>query len=279
MKNLLYLTLASVLFGFASCSDELNGDDRFMANPNPPQVDTTGYVKRFIVEDFTGQACVNCPDAAQMLTGLKEETYGDRMILVAMHAGGLSLGTPLHNQDAQTYMDALGLKNNPAVSVDRTYSNDGVFTTWAVEIANRSTVSTPCEVTQFFDWSDDRAFRVAAEVSFAGAVEDSLGVQHWILRDSIVSYQTTHTGLTFDYVHNHVFSGCLYSDVWGVPLAGADGGVFTAGTRVWSEPSEAFTLPDDWVKDDVSVVSFVFRYSDDESNPIAEIIQANMTHF
>ena len=279
MKKILYMALATAFFGLASCNDDFDGDNRYMTNPNPPQVDTTGYVKRVLVEDFTGQRCVNCPDAAQMLSGLKEETYGDRMILVAMHAGGLSLGTPLHNDVAQTYMTALGMgANNPAISIDRVYNDDGVYSNWPNAIASRAAASTPCEVKPFVSMGSDRSVSVLAQVSFSSAVSDSIGVQHWLVEDSIVGFQITHEGSNMEYVHNHVFRDCLYDDIWGMPLPTTDGGDYLAGQSYMSPATAGYIIPDDWDIDNLSIVSFVFRYSTDESNPIAEVLQANIIH-
>lgn len=279
MKKILYMALATAFIGLASCDDDFDGDNRYMTNPNPPQVDTTGYVKRVLVEDFTGQRCVNCPDAAQMLSGLKEETYGDRMILVAMHAGGLSLGTPLHNDVAQTYMTALGMgANNPAISIDRVYNDDGVYSNWPNAIASRAAASTPCEVKPFVSMGSDRSVSVLAQVSFSSAVSDSIGVQHWLVEDSIVGFQITHEGSNMEYVHNHVFRDCLYDDIWGMPLPTTDGGDYLAGQSYMSPATDGYIIPDDWDIDNLSIVSFVFRYSTDESNPIAEVLQANIIH-
>lgn len=279
MKKILYMALATAFIGLASCDDDFDGDNRYMTNPNPPQVDTTGYVKRVLVEDFTGQRCVNCPDAAQMLSGLKEETYGDRMILVAMHAGGLSLGTPLHNDVAQTYMTALGMgANNPAISIDRVYNDDGVYSNWPNAIASRAAASTPCEVKPFVSMGSDRSVSVLAQVSFSSAVSDSIGVQHWLVEDSIVGFQITHEGSNMEYVHNHVFRDCLYDDIWGMPLPTTDGGDYLAGQSYMSPATAGYIIPDDWDIDNLNIVSFVFRYSTDESNPIAEVLQANIIH-
>ena len=273
------MALATAFIGLASCDDDFDGDNRYMTNPNPPQVDTTGYVKRVLVEDFTGQRCVNCPDAAQMLSGLKEETYGDRMILVAMHAGGLSLGNPLHNDVAQTYMTALGMgANNPAISIDRVYNDDGVYSNWPNAIASRAAASTPCEVKPFVSMGSDRSVSVLAQVSFSSAVSDSIGVQHWLVEDSIVGFQITHEGSNMEYVHNHVFRDCLYDDIWGMPLPTTDGGDYLAGQSYMSPATAGYIIPDDWDIDNLSIVSFVFRYSTDESNPIAEVLQANIIH-
>ena len=279
MKKILYMALATAFIGLASCDDDFDGDNRYMTNPNPPQVDTTGYVKRVLVEDFTGQRCVNCPDAAQMLSGLKEETYGDRMILVAMHAGGLSLGTPLHNDVAQIYMTALGMgANNPAISIDRVYNDDGVYSNWPNAIASRAAASTPCEVKPFVSMGSDRSVSVLAQVSFSSAVSDSIGVQHWLVEDSIVGFQITHEGSNMEYVHNHVFRDCLYDDIWGMPMPTTDGGDYLAGQSYMSPATAGYIIPDDWDIDNLSIVSFVFRYSTDESNPIAEVLQANIIH-
>ena len=273
------MALATAFIGLASCDDDFDGDNRYMTNPNPPQVDTTGYVKRVLVEDFTGQRCVNCPDAAQMLSGLKEETYGDRMILVAMHAGGLSLGTPLHNDVAQIYMTALGMgANNPAISIDRVYNDDGVYSNWPNAIASRAAASTPCEVKPFVSMGSDRSVSVLAQVSFSSAVSDSIGVQHWLVEDSIVGFQITHEGSNMEYVHNHVFRDCLYDDIWGMPMPTTDGGDYLAGQSYMSPATAGYIIPDDWDIDNLSIVSFVFRYSTDESNPIAEVLQANIIH-
>lgn len=286
MKKILYMALATAFIGLASCNDDFEGSNRFKDNPNPPVIDTTGYVKRVLVEDFTGQNCINCPDAAQMLAQLKEETYGDRMVLVAMHAGGLSLGTPLHNDVAQTYMTALGMgANNPAISIDRAYSDDGVYANWPNPIASRAAASTPCEVRQFVSMDGERTVSVLAQVSFSSAVSDSIGVQHWLVQDSIIDYQVTHNdtdgtpdGVDYNYVHNHVFRSCLYDDIWGVSLPTTDDGGYLAGQSYMAPATPGYTIPDDWDMDNLSIVSFVFRYSTDESNPIAEVLQTNITH-
>ena len=81
-----------------------------------------------------------------------------------------------------------------------------------------------------------------------------------------------------EYVHNHVFRDCLYDDIWGMPLPTTDGGDYLAGQSYMSPATAGYIIPDDWDIDNLSIVSFVFRYSTDESNPIAEVLQANIIH-
>ena len=274
MKKILYMALATAFIGLASCNDDFDGANRFMDNPNQEEGTNT-----FIVEDYTGQFCVNCPQAAQMLSNLKDSVYGDRMIIVAMHAGGLSLGSPLHNQQAQTYMDALGLKNNPAVSVNRSYNDDGVSTNWLSHIASIATGSTYCDIEQTVDYPSENTVKISAIVRFTNMVRGNFGVQHWLLEDGVVSPQTGHDGINLNYEHNHVFRTCLYEDVWGMPLLGSSNdGIYEADVEYQAQPSLVYEIPNDWVKDNLSIVTFVFRYSDNSSNPIAEIVEATITN-
>ena len=273
MKKILYMALATAFIGLASCNDDFDGSNRFKDNPLPVAD------KRVLVEDFTGQNCVNCPDAAQMLTSLKETTFTDHMIVVAMHAGGLSLGTPLHNDVAQTYMTALGMgSSNPAISIDRAYSDDGVYTNWPSHIADRVALAPACEIESSVSTTNGRTITVSSQVTFSSTVSDNLGVQHWLVEDGIIDYQVTHTGVQMDYVHNHVFRSCLYDDIWGVSLPTTDDGGYLAGQSYMAPATPGYTIPDDWDMDNLSIVSFVFRYSTDESNPIAEVLQTNITH-
>lgn len=267
------MALATAFIGLASCNDDFDGSNRFKDNPLPVAD------KRVLVEDFTGQNCVNCPDAAQMLTSLKETTFTDHMIVVAMHAGGLSLGTPLHNDVAQTYMTALGMgSSNPAISIDRAYSDDGVYTNWPSHIADRVALAPACEIESSVSTTNGRTITVSSQVTFSSTVSDNLGVQHWLVEDGIIDYQVTHTGVQMDYVHNHVFRSCLYDDIWGVSLPTTDDGGYLAGQSYMAPATPGYIIPDDWDMDNLSIVSFVFRYSTDESNPIAEVLQTNITH-
>jgi thiol-disulfide isomerase/thioredoxin len=43
-----------------------------------------------MLEEFTGHVCVNCPEATMLAHDLKEK-YGENLVLLAIHAGDLSL--------------------------------------------------------------------------------------------------------------------------------------------------------------------------------------------
>lgn len=279
MKKILYI-LSFVCLGLASC-DKIDGPDRIVDVPqssNDSIVSGDGVERRVLVEDFTGQGCVNCPAAAKLLTELKETVYKDKMIIVAMHAGGLSLGTLLHNETAQIYMDALGLKNNPAISIDRQYSDDKSSGVWPSQIANRAAVKSPCDINSELIYNaETRNLRVVSDIDFYTDYTGKLGVQHYLIMDGIVADQL---GADAGYVHNHVMRGVI-NDVWGMALPGslnaddASNYKYNKGEK-YTIASNNYTVNSYWNVDNISIVSFVFQYSDNESNPIKEVLQTNI---
>ena len=51
---------------------------------NPIDTSTVDYIKKVLVEDFTGHTCPNCPDAARELETI-QAIYGDQVIGMALH--------------------------------------------------------------------------------------------------------------------------------------------------------------------------------------------------
>jgi len=102
MKHLKYTIaffLGILLFNITSC-DVVEGPYLIDDNTNP--VDTNSFVKKVLIEDFTGHTCKNCPEAAEELAAL-QNFYGDRIIGIAIHpSSGFSTPNPL-TSNSYTY--------------------------------------------------------------------------------------------------------------------------------------------------------------------------------
>lgn len=263
MKRFVYFLAASLAL-FSSC-EKMDEGERF------EDYEFELGDKYILVEDFTGQKCVNCPDAAEFLKQMNP-LFDDHMILVSMHAGGFALGTPLYNQTAQDYMNALNLKNNPAVSIDRVYNSDGAYTAWSDPLIERVKQNAVCSIDAKLTFSsDNKKVSAVSEVSFKEDVSYKVGVQYYVLRDGIIGYQQSHDGVIPQYEHNHVFSGTMYSNIWGEALAGEEDGSYKNGSAYTSLQTPEFDLKD-WDASKVSIVAFVFKYTD--GNSMGEILQA-----
>lgn len=83
MKSLyIFLLAAAVLL--AGC-DPVASDDRFI------EVPAATVQRNVLIEDFTGQRCIFCPDASDAIAQLQARYSDDKLIAVAIHAGPLAL--------------------------------------------------------------------------------------------------------------------------------------------------------------------------------------------
>ena len=80
MKNI--ITLFSFILIITSC-DVVEGPYEIDAGNITPS-DTNTYVKKILIEDFTGHTCQNCPSAARELDAI-HNIYGDQIIGMAIH--------------------------------------------------------------------------------------------------------------------------------------------------------------------------------------------------
>lgn len=93
MKKIKYIiaTLFGILlFNITSC-DIIEGP--YLIDNNTNTVDTNTFVKKVLIEDFTGHRCPNCPAAAEELASL-QDFYGDRVIGIAIHPSSPAFSTP-----------------------------------------------------------------------------------------------------------------------------------------------------------------------------------------
>ena len=113
MKKLYYIFLMWAALGLMVACDEVSVNDRLIY-VEPPQVS-----RAVLIEDYTGQYCVNCPRATEEIERLIEQ-YGDSIVIaVAIHSGpfGKSKGepSPLYTEVGDMYFNTWGMSAQPAV--------------------------------------------------------------------------------------------------------------------------------------------------------------------
>ena len=85
----LSLLLAFAGFGLTAC-DNVDEGERFEGPLDLEEV-LAKSEKNVLIEDFTGQRCTNCPNAAQKIHEFQEQYGKDRVIAVAIHGGGFGV--------------------------------------------------------------------------------------------------------------------------------------------------------------------------------------------
>ena len=220
MKNLIYSILMLAALALVSC-DEVSRDDRLIY-VEPPEVG-----RAVLIEDYTGQYCVNCPRATDEIERLVEE-YGDSVIIaVAIHSGPFSkkngAPSPLYTEVGDQYFSHWNLSGQPVGLVDR--------------LTYESTVM-PLSYT---DWG--------GAVNYE-AKQVSGKLQVWLVEDSIDSFQLMPDGSTVDhYNHMHVFRASV-NDPWGDDVSVDHGQVAVMDYDITLDPA--------WVPEHCAIVAFLF---------------------
>lgn len=226
---------------FAAC-ENISEDERFL--------DVEGVTAQRVVllEDYTGQACVNCPDAHEVATELHEE-YHNNLIVVAMHAGAQAIAAPagLKQPEGDEYADHFGVKTYPNGMVNR---RGGLkeYTSWGSavydEIQRESQLNVSIETSV-----TEGKLNVKADLLALEALEGKL--QLWVIEDSIIAPQVSHSGAQPQYVHNHVFRGAI-NGTWGEDVS------LTLGEEMTIEHNN-FELNTAWKPENLSVVAFMYN--------------------
>ena len=246
MKTRIMKLLAVAAAPWLWACNDIDGADRLI---ELPAVESERVV---LLEEFTGQKCVNCPEAHKTVEQLIGQ-YPDNLVAVSLHGGGDALSYSetqysygLRTEESQAYCDAAGAYALPAGVVDR---NSGAKTPdqWAALI--RQELAKPA----YMDLSLSASVGADGEIDVKVDVEPhknySAHVQVWIVEDGIIARQLTPEGTDHKYVHNHVFRAAVN---------GADGEAAKLAVREpWSR-EYTIKMKEKWNAANLSVVAFVY---------------------
>ena len=249
MKKIYFTILTLAALMMASC-DEVDPQDRLIY-VEPPEVS-----RAVLIEDFTGQYCVNCPRATEEIERLIEE-YGDTTVIaVAIHSGPFSKSqgeyTPLYTAQGDEYFSHWGLSAQPVGLVDRLFSGMPFdYTDWAggvnYEVAKKAPVSIMVDAAIQED--TENCFAEVQVIGLDSALVKGK-LQLWLVEDSIESFQLMPNGTREEhYNHMHVFRATL-NGAWGDDISVNHGQV---AQKSYSLPMNAA-----WKPEHCSVVAFVY---------------------
>lgn len=240
----------------ASC--DIEPSDRF------EELEGVELRKTALLLDFTGQQCVNCPEAHDVMAELVRQ-YGDTaLVTVSIHGGGLA--TPVNRTNFETnniglmieegnqINDAFGITSWPMGVVDRYNSPGSAINTGEWASAVRHALETPTDI-RIAAQAQIRDSVIFINTSVISDTDIEGAMQVWIVEDSIVTRQQTLKGRVDDYVHNNVLRGVAFSV--------KDGRKVSLRKNIWCKDSVAVPTKWDkserWVHKNLSVVAFVYR--------------------
>ena len=262
-----YILLALLPLFFAC--DHIDEADRLIEMDGINDIiedDSTGETaiyKNILIEDFTGQRCVNCPKGSQAIEQLQESQFGSRIVAVGIHSGPFgknASGTKLLSLATQTgcdYYDYWKVEVQPGALINRQKPILYTIPEWITEVGKQLAIKA--------------SLSIAAEAKVNGsniditvsekAIENVAGkLQVWVIEDNIVDVQTMPDapdenpewtgGNKRDYVHNHVFRTSVNDPM---------GDDFSINKD--EEKQQTFVQPLDvaWNLSNLSIVVFVYN--------------------
>lgn len=251
LNNKIYgkLAICAAALSFMACSN-IDEDDRLI------YVEPVEVSKRVLIEDFTGQRCINCPNATLAIEALQEQYGADNIIAVGIHSGPFSKTVtgqpfPLWTETGDYYFNSWNIDAQPTGVIDRK-TVSSTFNSWGTIVREALQASAPMELDATTEY--DAATRtVTINVNAKGVLDVTGKLQVWLTEDNITGIQYMPDGsINTQYVHNHVFR---------TAVNGQDGEEFNVK---WDEEKTATctaVLDEKWKAENMSVVAFVYNGS------------------
>lgn len=253
IKNLfLGVATAAMAMAAASCSNIDEGDRLIYVKP-------AEVGRAILIEDFTGQRCINCPTGTEIINGIVD-TYGeDNVIAVGIHSGPLGfagnsktvgLMTDTGNE-YYTRWDKENKMGQPWVVFNRKTSPDSHYNNWAAMVG--TIISEKANLSVKIANAYDAATRTLTTTVRADGVNGTVNgkLQVWIVEDGVKALQMMPDGKSNkEYIHNHVFRAAV-NGTWGEDVTVKEG---ETTTKQYS-----YVLPEKWNADNIAVVAFVYN--------------------
>lgn len=253
IRKMIYTAaFAAMAIAFGSCTP-IDENDRLI------EVDKPQAQRAVLIEDFTGQWCPNCPNAATEIESLME-TYGsDVVIPVAIHSGpqGFQGGTAeipgLMTDLGNEYYNKYGIDYQPQGVIDK--GNKQAYTAWAAAVRAELQKTALLSIAIDNDFAETtRQLTIRTTLTSVKGIDGVSGkLQLWLVEDGIKSIQIMPDGsYNQGYIHNHVFRDAV-NGTWGEEVS------MTENTP--TETTHTYTIPASWNASKVAVVAFVYDAS------------------
>ena len=249
MKKSIYLC-ALCLFSLlcAGCS-HIDEDERLI------YVKPAEVARYVLIEDFTGQRCINCPTATQTIAELQEAYGNASVVAVAIHSGPFGstvrgVPYPMTTEIGNEYFSHWGLSSQPVGMVNRRAPSD--YSDWGTQVHEEMSKPARVDISTWVEFDKGSRTADVSVTTFGadGALDGKLQV--WLTEDGITAFQYLPDGTTDQqYTHNHIFRDAV-NGAWGSDFHIEEGENRT--------DEFSYTIPEDkdWVPENMHVVVFVY---------------------
>lgn len=241
MKRIIPLLIASVAILLSSCANVDEGD-RYI------KVESSEAKRAVLVEEFTGQRCINCPEAHEELAKIQKEYGENKVITVCIHASALAM-SPLKTKVGEEYYKYWKPVGVPAAIINRTACLSQI-SAWAGIINKELQKGTSVSLSMTNKYNAANR-QLSIDVNALSREKLDGKLQVWIIEDGIIAKQNLKKGrVEPNYVHNHVFRAAV-NGTWGTDIALQE--------NVGAKNNFSIQLDTKWNEKNVSIVAFIYN--------------------
>lgn len=248
--NLRYLFFLPLIVLLVGC-DNVTPDRRWI------DISPATVRRNVLIEEFTGQACLNCPQAAKEISALQKIYTADRLVAVSIHAGSLSLFPSskvrgLRTTLGDSYYQRWGIGALPHALINRRGSTS-IRDKWGGYVYEEIQQETPLRLSLSCQYhADTRTVDIQTQLK-ALSTEVKGRLQLWLVEDSVEAIQQL-PGNQVDrhYLHRHVLRTAINGD-WGQET--------TLEKETLATQKHQYVLPTDCVPHHAWIVAFVYNAS------------------
>lgn len=244
-KKLSIAVFSLVLMSAFSACDKIAEDERYISAEIPEMG------RKVLVEEFTGQLCLNCPDGHEVLNNMKK-LFGENMITVSIHAGSLSMNDEkygLRTPDGEKYAAAWGVQAYPCIVVNRQGRVIDNMPQWQDAVISQMGQTADVNFSLEVLMENDSTLLIGS--SMISNKDMTAKYQLWITENEIKAPQLLHDmSFIANYEHNHVYRASVN---------GVDGEELSLQAGVYHNSSYHFALAKNMKPQNLNVVAFVYN--------------------
>lgn len=265
--------LLSVGTLFTACND-IDEGNRYVKLP------AVEAKRTVLLEEFTGQMCINCPDAHTIIKDLKAQ-YGDQLIVVGIHSGGdafsIAEGDPtwgaagiegLRVPDGETYLNNAGFKSGMGLPIGNVNRTTGLIgrNEWSKFIRDEIRRDSEVTIALSTELNEDRT-QLTVKTQLSSVAEFNGTLQLWVIESGIHAMQYMPDGsVEMAYEHDHVFRGTVN---------GLNGEAISIdpGLEIGAELTNTVAIREKWNVDNLAVVAIVSNGSGVQQAAEKEVVE------
>jgi len=270
-----YFVIVLIIMGVTSCDKVkkpymVTKNDMECDTPSFPAVDN--FIQKYLLEDYTGQTCNNCPKAHEVIAN-DLSSMKDTLVVIAIHAGSFArpdkegLFTADYRTEAgDAYAKQFNITAYPSGMINRKMFNSSLivpYGSWKNTLATIPRKPANIGIQIMTELNNDIAC-IFVKTSLLDNISESLRLCVLLTENNIISPQKNGSKIDTNYVHNHVLRHSI------APILGDNIELSTKNESVIKGYSIDFK-DKVWRKENCHIIAFIYNLDTYEILQVEEV--------